>query len=272
MKRMMMIMLTIGMTAMSSMSMAAMSTSRVRTETRFLTDKMAYELNMNTMQYDDAYEINYDFIYSIRHLMDDVVRGHSWALEKYYDLLDIRNDDLRWILSSNQYRRFMTTEDFFRPVYAHGNQWNFRIYIRYTNHNHYYFGKPKHYSSYNGNHYRSQHNNKSYYRGRYNHTTYDGAYSVRNNRPSPNRTPQTGTRPSNNTHSGGHNRVSTGASGTDRKPVINNTNNNNRRNNSEVRGSSSSDNNRRSSTGERSGRSNSGSNRSSRSSGNNHRR
>ena len=41
---------------------AAMSNSRVRKETRFLTDKMAYELNLNTEQYNDVYEINYDFI------------------------------------------------------------------------------------------------------------------------------------------------------------------------------------------------------------------
>ena len=33
---------------------AAMSNSRVRKETRFLTDKMAYELNLNTAQYNDC--------------------------------------------------------------------------------------------------------------------------------------------------------------------------------------------------------------------------
>lgn len=39
MKRMMIILFAIGMTAMSSTCMAAMSTSKVRKETRFLTDK-----------------------------------------------------------------------------------------------------------------------------------------------------------------------------------------------------------------------------------------
>ena len=34
---------------------AAMSNSKVRKETRFLTDKMAYELNLNTAQYNDVY-------------------------------------------------------------------------------------------------------------------------------------------------------------------------------------------------------------------------
>ena len=59
---------------------AAMSNSRVRKETRFLTDKMAYELNLNTAQYNDVYEINYDFISGVRYLMDDVLRGEEWAL------------------------------------------------------------------------------------------------------------------------------------------------------------------------------------------------
>ena len=70
---------------------AAMSNSRVRKETRFLTDKMAYELNLNTAQYNDVYEINYDFISGVRYLMDDVLRGEEWALNRYYDYLDVRN-------------------------------------------------------------------------------------------------------------------------------------------------------------------------------------
>ena len=87
---------------------AAMSNSRVRKETRFLTDKMAYELNLNTAQYNDVYEINYDFISGVRYLMDDVLRGEEWALNRYYDYLDVRNDDLRWVLSSRQYSGFMS--------------------------------------------------------------------------------------------------------------------------------------------------------------------
>lgn len=107
MKRILIFFLVIGITAISSVSMAAMSNSRIRKETRFLTDKMAYELNLSTGQYNDVYEINYDFIYSIRYLMDDVIRGEEWALDKYYRTLDIRNDDLRWVLTASQYRRFI---------------------------------------------------------------------------------------------------------------------------------------------------------------------
>ncbi|MBS4849108.1 MAG: hypothetical protein KH090_08640 [Bacteroides salyersiae] len=182
MKRIILILFAIGITAMSSVSMAAMSNSRVRKETRFLTDKMAYELNLNTVQYNDVYEINFDFIYSIRYLMDDVIRGYEWALDDYYNYLDVRNDDLRWVLSDAQYRRFLQADYFYRPIYASGGGWNFRVYITYTNRNYFYFPKPYHYRSYSGGHYRTHFHNVSYYRGRYNHSYYRGDYSVRNDR------------------------------------------------------------------------------------------
>lgn len=181
MKRMMIVLLAVGMATVScTTSMVAMSSNQLRQETRFLTDKMAYELNLSTRQYNDVYEINYDFIYSAQYLMDNVLRGESWAMDRYYNLLDVRNDDLRWVLSASQYRRFMGVDYFYRPIYANGNKWQFRVYVQYTNHNHYYYGKPPHYSSYKGAHYRTHYNNKSYYSGRYKHDVYNGNYSVRN--------------------------------------------------------------------------------------------
>ena len=94
MKRILFILLATLSTAVCSAGTDAMSNSKVRKETRFLTDKMAYELNLNTEQYNDVYEINYDFISGIRYLMDDVLYGNEWALNRYYDYLDVRNDDL----------------------------------------------------------------------------------------------------------------------------------------------------------------------------------
>lgn len=158
---------------------AAMSNSKVRKETRFLTDKMAYELNLDTEQYNDVYEINYDFISGIRYLMDDVLRGEEWALDRYYDYLDVRNDDLHWVLSSKQYSRFMQAAYFYRPVYVSGGRWSFRIYITYANHNHFYFPQPYHYRTYCGGHYRT-HYHDSYYRGRYHHPHYTGSWGIRN--------------------------------------------------------------------------------------------
>lgn len=161
---------------------AAMSNSKVRKETRFLTDKMAYELNLNTEQYNDVYEINYDFISGVRYLMDDVLRGEEWALNRYYDYLDVRNDDLRWVLSSRQYSRFMQATYFFRPIYVSGGRWSFRIYVTYTNPNHFYYPRPYHYRTYCGGHYRTHYHNVSYYRGRHNHPTYNGPFRIRDNK------------------------------------------------------------------------------------------
>ena len=179
MKRILFILLATLSTAVCSAGTDAMSNSKVRKETRFLTDKMAYELNLNTEQYNDVYEINYDFISGVRYVMDDVLYGNEWALNRYYDYLDVRNDDLRWVLSSRQYARFMQAEYFYRPIYTSGNRWYFRVYITYTNHNHFYFPRPYHYRTYVGGHYRTHHNNVSYYRGRYKHPYYNGSYRIR---------------------------------------------------------------------------------------------
>ncbi len=159
---------------------AAMSVSKVRKEARFLTDKMGYELNLSNAQYNDVYEINYDFIYSIRNVMDDVVRGYDWAMEEYYTSLDFRNDDLRYVLNQTQYRRFLQTDYFYRPIYASGGKWSFRVYITYTNHSHFYFDKPYHYQSYAGAHYRGRNSGVSFYIGRYSHPQYKTTATIRN--------------------------------------------------------------------------------------------
>lgn len=182
MKRIQLLLLAIGL-AVSTTALGAMSTSKVRKETRFLTDKMAYELSLSTPQYNDVYEINYDFIYSVRNIMNYVVRGEEWAMEDYYEALDIRNDDLRWVLSDAQYRRFLNAEYFYRPVYITGGKWNFRIYINYPNRGLFYYGVPYHYRTYCGAHYRPHIHYTSYYRDRYtNFGHYSAAYRVRDQR------------------------------------------------------------------------------------------
>ena len=182
MKRILFLLFAVGLTANMTV-MAGMSTSKVRKETRFLTDKMAYELSLSTQQYNDAYEINYDFIYSVRNIMDYVARGYEWALDDYYEALDIRNDDLRWVLSDGQYRRFLGADYFYRPIYVTGGRWNFRIYINYPNRSLFYFGVPYHYRTYCGAHYRPHIHHVSYYRGRYNNVVhYPTPYRVRDQR------------------------------------------------------------------------------------------
>lgn len=146
---------------------AGMSKSRIRKEARFLTDKMAYELNLTTLQYNDVYEINYDFIYDVNEYMDEVIRGYEWALDNYYYYLDLRNDDLRWVLSARQYDAMMDIDYFYRPIYVRDNKWSFRIHLRYTNFNFFYFDKPYHYKTYIGGHARPSWHAPSYYKGRH---------------------------------------------------------------------------------------------------------
>lgn len=182
MRRILLLLFAIGLTA-STTVMAGMSTSKVRKETRFLTDKMAYELSLSTPQYNDVYEINYDFIYSVRNIMDYVVRGEEWALDDYYEALDIRNDDLRWVMSDAQYRRFLGAEYFYRPIYVDRGRWNFRVYVNYPNRSLFYFGVPYHYRTYCGAHYRPHIHHVSFYRGRYtNFNHYATPHRIRDQR------------------------------------------------------------------------------------------
>ena len=166
-----------------SIPASAMSKGKVRENARFLTDRMAYELNLSSMQYDDVYEVNYDFRDNVRHIMDDVVRGHGYAVDRYYEFLDYRNDDLRWILSASQYRRFMGVDYFYRPIYTTASNWLFRIYKVYRDVTHFYFGKPRHYKSYKGGHYRIHHGNVSFYKNNrkehYKHDFYQGDIRAR---------------------------------------------------------------------------------------------
>ena len=163
MKRLMMILMVLSFT----LGISAASESSIRSRALFLTDKMAYELRLNSSQVDDVYEINYDFFNAVGDIMDNTLRGESWALDEYYDALDIRNDDMRYVLSAVQYNRFLNLEYFSRPIYQTSSTWKLRIYFRYPNMNKYYYGRPSCYNTYYGDHYRSNFSYSSYYRNRY---------------------------------------------------------------------------------------------------------
>lgn len=151
---------------LASLNAMALSSSKIREHARFLSDRMAYELDLSPMQYDDVYEINYDFIRAVDNLMDDVVLGYIDAIDRYYDYLDYRNDDLRYVLSSRQYSQFLLDEYFFRPIYVSRSSWNFRIYNVYNNRSFFYYDRPSGYYSYIGSHARRYYSN-GYYVSRY---------------------------------------------------------------------------------------------------------
>lgn len=152
----------LGITTMFGMSM-----SKMRNHARFLSDRMAYELDLTPYQYDDVYEINFDYIYRVNRIMDDVVFGYRDAIDHYYRILDDRNDDLRYVLNYRQYQKFMYSEYLFRPIYSDGYRWNFRIYTVYHNHTFFYFDAPHGYKTYHGGHSRHDMHHDHYYSDRY---------------------------------------------------------------------------------------------------------
>ncbi len=168
--------------ALISMAMpaSAIGLEDIRINARFLTDRMAFELNLNTNQYNDLYEVNYDFFNSVDPYLAAVAREEAYALDRYYRYLDERNDDLKWILSNAEYTRFMALDYFFRPFYALDNLCYLRIYQRYPDRSYFYYHRPVHYLTYCGGHGRGHWHGASYYKRhykkRYRHPVYRGDY------------------------------------------------------------------------------------------------
>ena len=63
-------------------SFAMLSTTEVRNSARFMTDRMAYELRLSSMQITDVYEINFDFFDRVRYVADDLAAGYSYAMDE----------------------------------------------------------------------------------------------------------------------------------------------------------------------------------------------
>ncbi len=118
----------------------AMSYERAREEALYLTDKMAYELNLNDQQYNDAYEINLDYFLSL-----------DSEADLYADYLSYRLSDLRHILYDWQYNLMLAADYFIRPVYWRSGGWHFPIYGHYSV-GHFYYSYPTVYYSYRGGH------------------------------------------------------------------------------------------------------------------------
>ena len=113
-------MMTLVMMMTIAISAAAMPYNTARNEALYLSDKMAYELGLTASQYEAVYEINLDYLLNLDTRAD--VFGFWW---------EVRNRDLRYVLSTWQYDRFMASEWFYRPVVWGTGGWTFSIYTRY---------------------------------------------------------------------------------------------------------------------------------------------
>ena len=140
-------------------SAQAMSYEQARERALFLTDKMAYELNLTDDQYEAAYEVNLDYLMTVN-TYDDL----------YGDYWHQRNLDLSYILLDWQYRSFCAASYFYRPIYWNAGCWHFGIYARYPHRTYFYFGRPHFYAVYRGGHSWRTNGGRSWYHGR----TYGG--------------------------------------------------------------------------------------------------
>ena len=130
----------------------AMSYEQARNEALFLTDKMAYELNLTDEQYEAAYEVNLDYLMGVTSY-DDV----------YGDYWERRNRDLSYILLDAQWQAYIAASYFYRPLYWSSGYWHFGIYARYPHRDYFYFGRPAFYATYRGAHAWHLHGSHGYY-------------------------------------------------------------------------------------------------------------
>ncbi len=157
-----------------AVSASAMSYEQARNEALFLTDKMAYELNLTDAQYEAAYEINLDYLMGVTSQYD--VFGPYW---------ERRNLDLSFILFSWQWDLYRAATYFYRPLFFDAGYWHFGIYARYPHRDYFYFGRPTFYVTYRGGHSWRMNGGRSYYEGRRDyyrpaHHTRDQHFGMRN--------------------------------------------------------------------------------------------
>lgn len=124
--------------ALLPLSANAIDYNDARQQAYYLTDKMAYELNLSPEQYEYVYQINLDYFLSVSSWRD--VNSTYW---------NYRNIDLQYVLDSWQYSQFMAIDYFLRPIVWRQSAWYFPVVNHYSN-NFYYFSHPNFYSSYQG--------------------------------------------------------------------------------------------------------------------------
>lgn len=145
--------ITLVLAAVAVVNANAMSVSRSSREARFLTDKMAWELNLNTYQIEDIYEINYDYFRSLASVYDNNIFAY-----------EMRNQEIQYVLTPSQWIRYKSIEYFFTPVHVVNSAWVIGVHNHYA-HNHFYYSAPAGYRHYDGGHA----HNKNHYMARVDH-------------------------------------------------------------------------------------------------------
>ena len=139
--------------ALVALAAQAMTYDEARKGALFLADKMAYELGLNEAQYEAVYEINFDYLMSVKSSKD---------LKGTY--LNRRNYDINFVLTPMQYSKFYKADYFYTPA-----TWNngvvLKVYTRYPDRSKMFNARPRAYRFYRGEH-GKKYNNVSWYKGK----------------------------------------------------------------------------------------------------------
>lgn len=180
----------------------ALGFDQARQEALFLTDKMAYELNLSMEQMEAVYEINLDYLLCVNRSQD--ILGVYW---------DRRNADMRFVLSRNQYARYINTNYFYRPLNWVRNSWSLALYGIYVDRHAFYYARPNAWFSFRGGRNtgrRSLYSGRNFYPPQGNgrpatgHTPPPSGNNGHSHRPGYGGNGQYGNHPGNNPQNGGY--------------------------------------------------------------------
>lgn len=129
-----------------------MSFSEAQEHAYYLTDKMAYELDLTPDQYDLVYQVNLEYLLNVR------------TSNPYNYYWDYRNTDLSYILFDWQYSLYRAADYFYRPIVRRHHAWYFPLWDRYHR-TYYYYSRPTIYSTWHGGlwHNRTHHTPSPFY-------------------------------------------------------------------------------------------------------------
>ena len=109
---------TLAMMMTIAISANAMSYSEAKNEALFLSDKMAYELNLTNDQYDAVYEINLDYLMSVNGRNDGY--GYAWDRRKHEENMAIAYVDGKML--NNEAQAMQMGQEALQEIFSNGNE------------------------------------------------------------------------------------------------------------------------------------------------------
>lgn len=137
MKRLALSLILVTMSVLASFGRGIMTFSEAQQQAYFLTDKMAYELDLTPMQYDEVYQVNLEYFLNVN-------GSDPWGFYWNY-----RNTDLAYILYDWQYSLYARSEYFYRPITWRRGAWYLPVWD-YYNRTYFYYGRPSIWNTWRG--------------------------------------------------------------------------------------------------------------------------